>query len=132
MSRRIDDLTKETQEKSYKFAGKMAETGIPFMLTSTYRSQAEQDALWRIGRTEPGVKVTWTKKSRHTGRTAFDIAILNDGQPVWDEKVNVNMNDEMDYVEAGHIAEALNLVWGGRFRDEKGKPRPDFCHFELK
>jgi hypothetical protein len=127
MSRKIADLTPEAQAKFNLFAGRMAEIGIPFMLTSTYRSQAEQDELWGHGRngdTRP--KVTWTRKSRHTGRTAFDIAILLDGIPVWDTKVNVNENEELDYFEAGDIGERVGLEWGGRF-----KPKPDYCHFQL-
>ena len=126
MSRKIEDLLPEAQEKFREFAGKMAEAGIPFMLTCTYRSQDEQNALWRIGRSEPGRKVTWTRKSRHTVRTAFDIAILKDGKPCWDVKASVNENDVPDYFEAGQIGEACGLTWGGRWRT------PDFPHFELK
>jgi peptidoglycan L-alanyl-D-glutamate endopeptidase CwlK len=124
-SRLIEHLTPETQEKFRLFAGKMAEKGIPFMLTCTYRSQAEQDALYAIGRTAPGSKVTWTKASRHTRRTAFDIAILKDGKPVWDTKVDVNVDLVPDYLEAGQIGESVGLEWGGRWRS------PDFPHFQL-
>jgi len=130
-SRKIEDLVPAMQLRAFRFAGAMAEAGIPFMLTSTYRSQDEQDALWRIGRSEPGRKVTWTKTSRHTGRTAFDIAILKHGKPTWDTKVDVDADSVPDYLEAGQIGEALGLVWGGRFKDGNGKPTPDYCHFEL-
>ena len=125
MSRLISDLVPELQDKFHKFAGLMAETGIPFILTSTYRSQLEQDLLWAKGRTEPGPKVTWVKVSRHTGRTAFDIAILMDGKPVWDTKVNVNNNEFEDYLEAGQIGESIGLKWGGRWKTR------DLPHFEL-
>jgi peptidoglycan L-alanyl-D-glutamate endopeptidase CwlK len=125
MTRKIEDLTPAMQEKCRLFAGRMAEIGIPWMLTCTFRSQDEQDALWRIGRSEPGQRVTWTKISRHTGRTAFDVAILKDGKPCWDTKVSVNENDIPDYLEAGQIGEEIGLVWGGRWRS------PDYPHFEL-
>lgn len=81
-------------------------------------------------------KVTWTLASRHivdlddgnTGNDksrAFDIAIIKDGKATWDVKVNVNQNDQPDYLEAGSIGESVGLKWGGRFKS------PDYPHFEL-
>lgn len=124
-SRKIEELLPEIQEKFKNFAVKMAETGIPFMVTCTYRSQAEQNELWARGRTKPGPKVTWTRKSRHSEHRAFDIAILKDGRPVWDLKVDVNDDHLPDYLEAGEIGESVGLKWGGRF------PSPDCPHFEI-
>lgn len=131
-SRKISDLVPELQALAEIFSGKMAEAGIPFTITCTMRSQTEQDELYAKGRTEPGPKVTWTLNSKHIPRTgdknrarAFDIAILRDGKPVWDTKVNVNKNDEPDYLEAGKIGESIGLRWGGRFSS------PDMPHFEL-
>ncbi len=126
MSRKIEDLLPPVQDKCREFAGKMAEAGIPWMLTCTYRSQSDQDALYAIGRTVPGRKVTWRKISNHTDRTAFDIAILKDGQPVWDTKVDVNADSLPDYLEAGQIGESIGLTWGGRWNP------PDAAHLELK
>jgi peptidoglycan LD-endopeptidase CwlK len=126
-SRKVSDLTPETQDKFKEFAVRMAEERIPFILTSTYRTQAEQDELWKRGRSLPQFKkVTWTRYSRHTDREAFDIAVVMNGRPTWDMKVSANYNDVGDYYEAGEIGESLGLVWGGRFSN------PDYCHFELK
>lgn len=126
MSRRVEDLVPEMREKAMLFATRMAEVGIPFMFTCTFRSQAEQDALWAQGRTKPGPKVTWTRRSKHTEGRAFDIAILRDGKPVWDAKVDVNGDGEVDYREAALIGESLGLVAGASWK------RPDFPHYELK
>ena len=134
-SRRIEDLTPKMQELAKAFAAKMAEDGIPFMFTCTMRTQAEQDALYEQGRTKPGPIVTWTRKSNHVGRIiagglarsvsrAFDIAILHDGKPIWDTKIDVNQNHLGDYAEAGGIGESVGLRWGGRFKT------PDMPHFE--
>jgi peptidoglycan L-alanyl-D-glutamate endopeptidase CwlK len=131
MSRKIEDLTTAMQSLAFLFAGAMAEAGVPFIFTSTRRTQAEQDALYAKGRTAPGPKVTWTRKSRHIDGEAFDIAILNDGQPTWDMKVNVNENDVGDYYEAGQLGESVGLKWGGRFTNQKGESCPDYPHFEL-
>ncbi|RJP59027.1 MAG: M15 family peptidase [Deltaproteobacteria bacterium] len=143
-SRKIEDCVPELQEKYWLFKEKMAEAGVPFMLTCTYRSQEEQNNLYAQGRTKPGQVVTWTKRSRHIDRKAFDIAILTplsppldkggkEGglSPTWDVKVNVNANDIPDYIEAGQIGERVGLTWGGRFRNSKGQPRPDYPHFKV-
>ncbi|HOL44628.1 MAG TPA: M15 family metallopeptidase [Methanothrix sp.] len=124
-SRKISDCIPELQEKFAAFAVKMAEAGIPFMLTCTLRTQAEQDTLYAQGRTRPGPIVTWTRKSKHIEGRAFDIAILQDGKPVWDVKVDVNADHIPDYDQAGAIGESVGLKWGGRF-----KP-PDRPHFEV-
>ncbi len=82
-------------------------------------------------------KVTWTRNSKHVvnpddERTdndkarAFDFVILNAaGSAVWDVKADVNKDQEPDYLQAGEIAEAIGLKWGGRFRN------PDMPHVEI-
>ena len=115
-SRSIEDLTPETQELYNKFAVIMKSKGINYIVTCTFRSQDEQNSLFEKGRTKPGQIVTWTRKSRHTDREAFDIAILKNGKISW----NVD-----DYLEAGKIGRAVGLVWGGDFKTSKDRP-----HFE--
>lgn len=131
MSRLITDCLPELQEKARLFVLAMAEADIPFMFTCTKRTQAEQDALYAQGRTKPGKKVTWTRKSKHIDGKAFDIVIIKDGKPCWDTKVSVDGDDIPDYEEAGRIGESLGLRWGGRFKNSKGQPRPDYPHFEI-
>lgn len=81
--------------------------------------------------------VTWTMQSKHLvdltdyspdndKSSAFDFAVKGaDGHVVWDLKADVNDNDVPDYTEAGRIAEALGLQWGGRWE------RPDYPHIQL-
>lgn len=130
-SRKIEDLIPSMKAKAGLFAAKMAEAGIPFMFTCTARSRKEQIDLYAQGRTRPGPIVTWTLDSNHIprpeddgGARAFDIAILKNGKPTWDAKVDVNDDDRADYIQAGEIGESVGLRWGGRFR------RPDMPHFE--
>lgn len=126
-SRSIEDLAPEMQTLSAEFAVAMHDRGIPFLITSTYRSQAEQDKLYAQGRTTAGKKVTWTKHSRHSRRTAFDIVIVGkDGRARWDVKADINEDQIPDYVQAGEIGESLGLEWGGRWST------PDYPHFQLK
>lgn len=126
MSRKIEDLVPEAQVLFHEFAMKMHDAGIQFIVTCTFRSQAEQDNLYAQGRTMPGRKVTWTRNSRHTSRKAFDIAIIRDGKVCWDIKADVNENEIPDYTEAGRIGESVGLVWGGNWKT------PDYPHFQLK
>jgi peptidoglycan L-alanyl-D-glutamate endopeptidase CwlK len=125
-SRSIDDLVPELRALYWKFSAAMAQAGLTFMVTSTYRDQAEQDALYAQGRTKPGKVVTWVKRSKHQERKAFDIALLKDGKPVWDTKVSVNGNDIPDYLEAARIGESIGLRAGGLWK------KPDYPHFELR
>ena len=116
-SRKIEDLTPELQTLYHKFEAGMIEAGIDFIVTCTYRSQEEQDKLFARGRTSPGKKVTWTRRSRHTERTAFDIAVIKGGEISWNEK---------DYDKPGRIGEKAGLEWGGAWKS------PDRPHFQLK
>lgn len=115
MSRKIEDLIPEMQDKYKAFADAMDIVGVDFVVTCTYRSQEEQNVLYAQGRTTPGKVVTWTKNSRHTQRDAFDIAILKNGKITW---------DDTDYREAGNVGESVGLVWGGRWNP------PDYPHFQ--
>ena len=125
-SRKIDELLPELQDNYILFREAMTEAGLDFIVTCTYRSTEEQAELYAQGRTKPGRKVTWTLKSKHCERKAFDIAIKKDGSPVWDVKVNVNDNEIPDYEEAGRIGKSAGLVWGGDWKT------PDMPHFQLQ
>lgn len=131
-SRKISDLTLEMQDAFQFFRHKADLAGVQFLVTSTYRSQEEQDALYRQGRTTPGKIVTWTHHSRHTERDAFDVCVLKQGKPVWDVKVDVDEDDIPDYLELGQIGESVGLEWGGRFKGKDGKPQPDYPHFQMR
>ena len=115
-SRNPEDLTPAMQALYAIFRDEMEGAGIDFILTCTYRSQKEQDGLYAQGRTKPGRIVTWTKKSKHIERKAFDIAILKNGKITWYAN---------DYKKAGEIGRNLGLKWGGDFKTTK-----DYPHFE--
>lgn len=90
--------------------------------------------------------VTWTLNSKHLPAIvrlddkgnpvkksrAFDFAVVKDGIPTWLTKVDVDLDGEEDYLECGIIGESLGLIWGGRFRDAEGKPRPDMPHLQTR
>lgn len=94
---------------------RMAAIGHPVKPICTYRSAAEQDALYAKGRTEAGVKVTYKKggESAHNFRMACDMLFVNEG---WGGPWKL----------LGEEAEKLGLVWGGRWTLH------DYDHVERK
>jgi hypothetical protein len=87
--------------------------------------------------------VTWTMNSLHIINLkdnnkandlsrAFDFALLDkNGKAHWDVKADVNVDNQADYVEAGHLLEEAVLTAGAFFKDAKGNPRPDYPHAQL-
>ena len=120
MSRKIEDLTQETQQKFAEFKERMDTAGIDFIVTATLRTHEEQEKLYAQGRTAPGKIVTWTLNSKHLGGTAFDIVIMSNGKPDWDIS-------NQGWLKAGQIADSIGLEWGGFW-----KKSPDYPHIQLK
>ncbi|WP_409370297.1 M15 family metallopeptidase [Lysinibacillus sp. 38-6] len=86
-------------------------------ITETYRSQARQNYLYQQGRTRPGKVVTWTLKSNHTSRLAWDIAVAPP-KPLYDVDT---------LTKVGAIARNLGITWGGDWTQRIDRP-----HFEVK
>lgn len=154
-------MTPALLEKFKLFQDKMEEAKLPFMITSVARTVKEQVALYSQGRdplstvnklrkiaglpsikTAENIKVTWTLVSKHlvdfddgieenNWSRAFDIAILIGKEPTWNLKIDVNKDQIKDYEQAGLIGESVGLKWGGRFKNKKGEPTPDYPHFEI-
>ena len=103
------------QVLAIQFKEEMEKAGIPFIFTCTYRSQEEQNELYAQGRTKPGSIVTWTLKSKHILREAFDIAVLKNGKITWYAN---------DYKIPGEIGTKIGLNWGGNWK------KKDYPHFE--
>lgn len=144
MSRDLNDLTPETREKCLRLIQECEERGIFIMIIETLRTRITQEAyyaqgrepltivnmmrrkagLWAISAEENERKITWTLKSKHFDGTAFDIALVINGRPTWNLKIDMNANEERDYDEVGRIGESIGLTWGGRFKN------PDKVHFQ--
>lgn len=134
-SRKIEDLAKQLQPLASKFINqanvKLASLNASVFLTCTYRDNDEQAALYAIGRSLPGKKVTNAKpgESKHnfvdakTGKpaaAAFDIAIIVNGKLNWSL-------DHPAWQLAGELGEELGLEWAGRWTKFREGP-----HFQLK
>ncbi|MGF0470949.1 M15 family metallopeptidase [Lysinibacillus fusiformis] len=90
---------------------------VDIFITETYRSQGRQNYLYEQGRTRPGQKVTWTLKSNHTSRRAWDIAIAPPR----------NLYDISTLSKVGAIAKKLGIEWGGYWQ----AGNYDAPHFEI-
>lgn len=115
-SRSLDDLAAQFRARFVEWhKAAEAAAGVPLLITCTYRSPAEQDALYAIGRTKPGRKVTNAKagESAHNFGLALDFVPLENGKPVWDEGHDA-------WRKAGNLAPTYGLEWAGtwtRFRE---------------
>lgn len=121
MSNRIEDLYPELQDICRHFIELCASQGLKVGIAQTFRSKAEQEALYAQGRTKPGSIVTNAKypRSAHCWGLAFDI-YRNDGTGAYNESGQW-------FERCGAIGKGLGLAWGGDFRSIKDRP-----HFEFK
>lgn len=123
-SRRLEDLHPQARAKVDALMTEARRRGLHLMVTATYRSFAEQDALYAQGRTEPGPIVTNARggQSFHNVRRAADFAFVVDGKPNW--------SDNLPWLELGRIAERCGLEWGGRWRRFPDRPHVEdrICH----
>jgi len=117
-SRDIKDLIPEMQFLYALFHDEMEKQRQEYVVTCTYRSQDEQQALYNQGRTTEGQIVTWTLHSKHCERKAFDIAMIKNGKTTW---------NPADYLQAGVIGQKVGLEWGGSWKKSK-----DYPHFQYK
>jgi len=92
-------------------------------LTATYRTAAEQDALWAKGRTAPGRRATNARawQSVHCYGLAFDIVLLRNAGGTW--TADWTVGPEWRGV-AAHFKDR-GWEWGGDW-----KSFPDPPHFQ--
>ena len=116
-SRSLDDLIPAARARVQAFLDAAKKQGIDLLVTSTYRDNASQDALYAQGRTTPGKKVTNAKagQSWHNYRCAVDVVPVVAGKPRWDVK------DEV-WQQVGKLGKAAGLEWAGDWKKFKEYP----------
>ena len=121
MGRDITKLHPELQTIVNNLTDKCKAIGLPILITETFRTKAEQDALYEQGRTKPGNIVTNVKypNSAHCWGIAFDFCKNIKGQ-------EYNDSDGF-FKKVGEIGESLGLEWGGRWTSFVDKP-----HLQMK
>ena len=95
--------------------------GLALLITETWRTMAEQDALYAQGRTKPGSIVTNCKgsdyQSPHQWGVAFDFCKNIKGQ---------EYSDTAFFRQVGALGKSIGLRWGGDFQKMVDMP-----HFQL-
>lgn len=120
-SRKISDLTPVAALAATRWLAECTVAGFDVLVTSTYRDNESQNALYAQGRTTPGPIVTNAKggQSIHQTRTAIDFVPMKHGKCQW--------NDVAAYKAIGEIAERNGFEWSGRWKTFK-----EIGHIQLK
>ena len=102
-SRKIEDLHPYVAKLCKQFVAACKKEGIDVLITSTYRDNESQAAIYAQGRTKPGRIVTNAKagQSFHNYRLAFDFVPIVNGKAMW--------NDARSFKRARQIGESLGL-----------------------
>jgi len=118
-SRSLDDLAPPAKQRAEAFIAAAKAKGIDLLVTSTYRDNESQDALYAQGRTAPGNIVTRAKagQSWHNYRCALDVVPLVNGKAIWD--------DQAVWKQVGEIGKSCGLEWAGDWKTFK-----EFPHFQ--
>ena len=118
-SRSLDDLAPSVKQRAEAFIAAAKAKGIDLLVTSTYRDNESQDALYAQGRTAPGNIVTRAKagQSWHNWRCALDVVPLVNGTAIWD--------DQAMWKQDGEIGKSCGLEWAGDWVTFK-----EFPHFQ--
>ena len=119
-SRSLNDLRPCVSVLAQSFIRDCAKIGIDVIITSTYRDNESQDALYAQGRTTSGPRVTNAKagESFHNYGVAFDFVPIVNGKADW--------NNTITFRRCGEVAEALGLEWAGRW-----KHFPELAHCQF-
>ena len=118
-SRSLDDLAPPVKQRAEAFIAAAKARNIDLLVTSTYRDNESQDALYAQGRTAPGNIVTRAKagQSWHNWRCALDVVPLVNGKAIWD--------DQAIWKQVGEIGKSCGLEWAGDWVTFK-----EFPHFQ--
>jgi peptidoglycan LD-endopeptidase CwlK len=97
-------------------------------ITQGLRTLKEQDALYAIGRTKPGKKVTNAKggQSIHNYGFAIDICMIIDGKEAsWNTTKDWDNDKVADWYECVKIFAKNGWEWGGNWKKFKDLPHFD-------
>jgi peptidoglycan L-alanyl-D-glutamate endopeptidase CwlK len=129
--RSLDDLHRDLKPLCQQWLDQCKSAGLSAFIIFTWRSAAEQDALYAQGRTAPGPVVTYARggQSMHNftqpdgtpASKAFDFGLLDNAGKY------ITQGSDHRYAQAGAIGKNMGMVWGGDWP----QPKTDFDHFEL-
>lgn len=120
-SRSLSDLAPTAREMCLKWLDACKkEANIDVLVYCTYRPDAEQNALYAVGRTVKGEDCTPKRpmgrrvtdaragESFHQYRCAWDCVPLQGGKAAW--------NDKATYAKMAEIASRFGIEWAGNWK----------------
>lgn len=114
-SRSLEDLTQVVRQAAIVHKQLCAVKGVDLLIYATLRSNAEQDEIYKIGRTLPGKIITNARGgfSAHNPNkdgkaSAYDAVPLVGGKPQWSGSSPL-------WAIVGQCGEDAGLVWSGRW-----------------
>ena len=124
--RSMEDLSPVAHAKLADFVDSATKVGIDVLITCTYRTIAEQDAIYAQGRSVPGHIITNARggDSFHNYRCAIDVVVMRSGKPLW----SVFAPDgtmEPEWQKLGELAAAQGVEWAGTWEHFK-----EYAHFQ--
>ena len=119
-SRSLDDLLPQVKTRVEAFIKAAHDAGIDLLVTSTYRDNESQNALYAQGRTHPGKVVTNARagQSFHNYRCAVDVVPIRNGKPVW-------ATTDPVWKTVGKLGKEAGLEWAGEWKTFK-----ETAHFQ--
>lgn len=121
-SRKLTDLSIPMQAVAAVFEDRCRDAGLDIVIICTHRPDAEQQSAFdaKLSNCRPGESAhNQVDAQKRPAAEAFDVGVIRNGK-------YIGRGDDPDYLHAGHIGEALGLVWAGRWT---GKLK-ETAHFE--
>lgn len=113
-------LRDEVREIYETITNSLTAKGIICRFTSTYRTKAEQTALYAQGRTDktkPIVTMAKAGESYHNYGLAIDVCIIKNGVTAsWDFSKDYDNDGVADLMEAIHIFQMNGWEWAGNWK----------------
>jgi len=124
---RLNGVLPEVSEAVKELLAELEAKGLYFIVSLGMRTIAEQNALYAIGRSLAGRKVTNACGgfSWHNFGRAVDLVLVRDGGVIEWENLDTNADGMADYSQMGQMAKNHGFIWGGDF-----KGLADFGHIE--
>lgn len=116
---RIAGLDPRLRQPATNFINAAQAAGTYLRINEGFRSFATQNDYYAQGRTKPGSVITNAKggQSYHNYGLAFDVVIMENGQPNWNKTVSSNV---------ANLAIGYGFEWGGNWNSFK-----DYPHFQM-
>lgn len=129
-SRSIQTLLPHVAARCAKWIRNCQARDVDILVYSTYRDAEAQNALYAIGRTQPGRIVTNARgnQSWHQARRAWDAVPMVHGKPDWSyaDLNNDKVPDEVWWAVMVEEAGRLGIEWAGNWVSFR-----EFVHWQI-